>query len=98
MMALVKQADVVLTDSGGLQKECFWLKTPCGTLRDTTEWMEIVKVGANRLLGANPHNIEMFVTSTKDFRYHDSDIDKSFTISDASKRILDDISGGNYKI
>jgi UDP-GlcNAc3NAcA epimerase len=47
MMKLVKGAAVVATDSGGLQKEAFWLKVPCVTLRAETEWLELVEVGAN---------------------------------------------------
>jgi UDP-N-acetylglucosamine 2-epimerase len=49
MLALVAGATHVVTDSGGLQKEAYWLRVPCVTLRTTTEWVDTVRVGANRL-------------------------------------------------
>jgi UDP-GlcNAc3NAcA epimerase len=51
----------VLTDSGGLQKEAFLLGKPCVTLRDTTEWMETLIGGANRLVGAKAQTIVLAV-------------------------------------
>ena len=55
---LIRNAALVLTDSGGMQKEAFWLKTPCVTLRENTEWVETIQVGANRLAGADTHIIQ----------------------------------------
>ena len=50
MLALVSGAPCVLTDSGGLQKEAYWLRVPCVTVRPSTEWTDTVRVGANRLV------------------------------------------------
>ena len=58
MLKLVKEAEIVLTDSGGIQKEAFWLDTPCVTLRENTEWMETIEQGMNVIVGANPEKIQ----------------------------------------
>jgi UDP-GlcNAc3NAcA epimerase len=66
--ALASQARVVLTDSGGLQKEAYWYRVPCVTLRPSTEWADTVAVGANRLVDDDPDRI---VAAVADARFPD---------------------------
>jgi UDP-N-acetylglucosamine 2-epimerase len=54
MAALVSQARVVVTDSGGLQKEAYWFGVPCVTARPSTEWQDTVELGANVLVDDDP--------------------------------------------
>jgi len=57
MVALIKGARVVLTDSGGLQKEAYFFERPCVTLRDETEWVELIEGGYSWLAGASTEGI-----------------------------------------
>ncbi|MFC6439351.1 non-hydrolyzing UDP-N-acetylglucosamine 2-epimerase [Bowmanella sp. JS7-9] len=57
MVWLIQHSQLVLTDSGGLQKEAFFFTKPCITLRDETEWQELVDSGVNQLAGADTDTI-----------------------------------------
>lgn len=57
VLVLTKNAKMVITDSGGLQKEAYFLKTPCVTCLEEDEWPEITAAGANRLVGTDTDKI-----------------------------------------
>jgi UDP-N-acetylglucosamine 2-epimerase len=57
MTALVCQARVIVTDSGGLQKEAYWFGVPCVTARPSTEWVDTVEAGANVLVDDDPERL-----------------------------------------
>ncbi len=57
MLFLLEKCKAVLTDSGGLQKEAYFSGKPCITLREETEWIELVEIGANVLVGTNKDKI-----------------------------------------
>ncbi len=63
MVKLQKHATMILTDSGGIQKEAYFCKVPCITLRDETEWTELVDSGWNRIVGAESDRILSAVES-----------------------------------
>jgi UDP-N-acetylglucosamine 2-epimerase len=54
LASLASQARVIVTDSGGLQKEAYWYGVPCVTVRPSTEWADTVEVGANVLVDDDP--------------------------------------------
>ena len=57
MIWLLKHCDAVVSDSGGVQKEAFFFKKPCVTMRDQTEWVELIEHGVNVLAGADTQKI-----------------------------------------
>ncbi len=84
MLLLEKHARVILTDSGGVQKEAYWLKVPCITLRDETEWIETVASGWNTVVGTNPDLIKKAVEeahSERDIRNFYGDGNASTSIA-----------------
>lgn len=74
MLVLEKNASVIATDSGGVQKEAFFHKVPCVTLRDETEWTELVDSGWNKLVST--HSSEEIISTLLDsFDSKGSDIE-----------------------
>ena len=57
MVWLLDHCKLVLTDSGGVQKEAFFFGKACVTMRDQTEWVELVEAGVNELVGADREKI-----------------------------------------
>ncbi len=81
MIELLANARIALTDSGGLQKEAFFLNCPCVTLRSETEWVETVEGGGNVVAGTDPDDI-----STAVIRSLDSSADADVDFSAAARR------------
>jgi UDP-GlcNAc3NAcA epimerase len=63
--ALASQARVIVTDSGGLQKEAYWYGVPCVTTRPTTEWVATVALGANTLVDDDPDALAAAVAAAR---------------------------------
>jgi UDP-N-acetylglucosamine 2-epimerase len=83
--ALASQARVILTDSGGLQKEAYWYGVPCVTMRPSTEWVDTVELGANTLVDDDPDRI---VTAVARARLPD-DLPPLYGDGRAAERIAD---------
>lgn len=85
MVALEKHAAVVVTDSGGVQKEAFFYRVPCVTTRDETEWTETVSSGWNILVGASAKRMVEAIAAHQHTRRTD---DAPYGNGDACERIL----------
>ena len=91
MLCLMKNSRMILTDSGGMQKEAFLLQVPCLTLRSETEWPETVALKANRLVGADTSRIVKEATkllADRDAKKRLSRLKNPFGDGRASKRML----------
>jgi UDP-N-acetylglucosamine 2-epimerase len=96
MLALLDAARLCLTDSGGLQKEAFFLGCPCIILRDETEWVETVEAGRNLLAGTDAGRINSALAHVLDAvpcSKQDAapDVSRSFGDGNAARKILDAI-------
>jgi UDP-GlcNAc3NAcA epimerase len=87
MMMLEKNAHKIATDSGGIQKEAYFYGVPCITMRNETEWIELVEVGANVITGAN-HQLIMDAIYKKNDNFIKSDI---YGTGNASFKILEEL-------
>jgi UDP-GlcNAc3NAcA epimerase len=89
MLRLEKGARLVVTDSGGVQKEAFFFEVPCVTVRDETEWTELVDLGWNRLAPPNAAvTIAEAIRAQEGLRGRDSDLFGDGHASEAVAEIL----------
>ena len=86
-IALLKHAECIVTDSGGVQKEAFWSKTPCITVRPNTEWKETLTFEWNIL--TKPHNITERVNYTVNLLHPRLNIADEFGYGNTSTKIVD---------
>lgn len=92
MLYLTSNAYMVVTDSGGLQKEAYFLKTPCTTLRDQTEWIETLEDEWNVLSFVNVEEIKTKVQ--RDLKCLNKPQHESFGDGNAARKICDAIVNG----
>ena len=84
MLLLEKNAKAIVTDSGGVQKEAYFAKVPCITLRDQTEWMETIETGWNQLV--NPLEVDL-AEKLSDLKYGQP-VDDLYGDGNAAKKIV----------
>lgn len=94
MVWLIDNCSLVMTDSGGLQKEAYFFEKQCITLRDETEWIELVECGVNSLVGANKEKILKAYNNNSKFNKKSLKLDL-YGGGNASKNIINELL--NYK-
>jgi UDP-GlcNAc3NAcA epimerase len=95
MIWLLDNSKMVITDSGGLQKEAFFFKKPCITLRDETEWVELVENNFNVLVGADYNKILEYYNNYKFNTNFDIDL---YGDGKASKKIIESLLNESFNI
>ena len=92
MISLLSGACLVITDSGGLQKEAYFAKVPCITIRDETEWIETLENGWNRLVSPNTKdNIIASIIQVLQMNFSNSPYIENYGTGNASQKIIDSI-------
>ena len=87
MSWLLSHCQMVITDSGGIQKEAYFYEKPCVTLRDETEWVELVEAGFNRLISPENINAHSEIDEMRKLSFsNDGDL---YGNGKASKKIID---------
>ena len=90
MISLLSNASLVITDSGGLQKESYFAKVPCITIRDETEWIETLENGWNRLVSPNDCNtIKNTIERLLQLDFTDKTYLESYGNGNAASKIID---------
>jgi UDP-GlcNAc3NAcA epimerase len=90
MVWLIDNCELVMTDSGGLQKEAYFFKKQCITLRDETEWVELCECGANTLVGANKEKIIQAYKNNNTFDIKNSELNM-YGGGNASQNIIKEL-------
>lgn len=88
MITLEAHAAVIATDSGGVQKEAYFSRVPCLILPEETEWVELLDLGATRLVGADPQRIVQGFTEASTTPVPDGE---PYGRGNAAERILDEL-------
>ena len=92
MVLLEKRAALIATDSGGVQKEAFFHRVPCLTVREETEWVELVELGVNRLVGENWPLLAQLLADEPP-RFAPRDPRQPYGSGDAAQQILSALRG-----
>ena len=94
MLVTAEAANLIITDSGGLQKEAAFVHTPCVTVRDETEWTETVEIGVNILTGTAEESIAQAVAVAMDMEFDATvaqSLDRCFGSGNAARTIVEDM-------
>jgi len=86
MIWLLKNSKAALTDSGGLQKEAYFFNKPCITIREQTEWVELIEAGASVLTGSDPQKI---IAAAKNIETMNFDNSKLYGDGRTSQKIVE---------
>ena len=86
-VAAISKASVVLTDSGGLQKEAFWLGVPCVTVFKTTPWPETLQSGANRCVNLETESLSRMILEARSVQFDRTQTYRLFGNGRTSRRV-----------